>query len=551
MFNQYPIIPLSSLGFAVASIFILGFIVFLRNTKSLTGRLFVLFTSSVAVWDIFNFLSFYVIDQNLSIWLIRFVLFFAVLFATFFFLLILNFQSEVWLIKKKNLYMIIFFAILAMISTLSPFTIRSIDYLTGNSSLNVGWGIILFAPVVIFFDLGGLFLVIKRWLNTKDLNKSRQYYLLFIGFLITLLSILLFSFIMPAFFDFTDFVPYSALFTVPLIIFTAYSIIKYKLFDVKVIATEFLTFIIVLISFGQILLSKTILETVFRVIIFVALLIFSILLIKSVLKEIKQKEELTHLTHSLEKANLRLKELDQQKTDFLSIASHQLRTPLSISKGYIELLEDGAYGKIPREAKTILDNMDESNGHLVKLVDGFLDITRIEQGRTKFSFSDLDMNILITRVVKELKDRAQDKGLSLVFKADKKVKNINADEEKIRHVVFNFVDNAIKYSEKGSIKIFLKEHKNGLSVTVVDNGFGFGKEDEVAFFQKFYRGKNVEGTNVSGTGLGLFICRKFIEAHGGHVWAHSQGLGKGSEFGFWIPQGVKSVEEANKKIKKT
>jgi signal transduction histidine kinase len=109
------------------------------------------------------------------------------------------------------------------------------------------------------------------------------------------------------------------------------------------------------------------------------------------------------------------------------------------------------------------------------------------------------------------------------------------DDEKIRHVVFNFLDNAIKYSEHGTITILTEKDEKGVSVKVTDEGLGFGKEDQASFFQKFYRGKNVEGTNVTGTGIGLYICSKFIETHGGRVWAKSKGLGKGSEFGFWVP----------------
>jgi len=252
------------------------------------------------------------------------------------------------------------------------------------------------------------------------------------------------------------------------------------------------------------------------------------------------------LANSLEKANLRLQEIDRQKTDFLSIASHQLRTPLSIAKGYIELIQDGAYGKIPKKVFDILGEMDGSNEHLVKLVDEFLDITRIEQGRTKFSFDNKNVNDLAAGVVKELSKRAKDKGLKIVFKPTINLEKIQIDEEKIRHVVFNFVDNAIKYSEKGTITVLTEKEEKGITVRVRDNGLGFGPEDKASFYQKFYRGKNVVGTNVTGTGLGLYVCRKFIEAHNGHVWAHSPGLGKGGEFGFWLPYGEKTSEEANR-----
>jgi signal transduction histidine kinase len=295
------------------------------------------------------------------------------------------------------------------------------------------------------------------------------------------------------------------------------------------------TSLFVIVFLVDVFLSNNFIELIFRIIGLLVVVVFGYMMIQSVHKEIQRREELLQLTHSLERANLRLQELDRQKTEFLSIASHQLRTPLSIAKGYLELLTEGAYGKVTPETKEILKQMDKSNDHLVKLADEFLNVTRIEQGKTKFSFADKDIVELIDRVVNELKIQAKAKKLSIIWRPTKEKKMVNMDDEKIRHVIFNFIDNAIKYSNKGKIQVSWTSEKNGVAVRVKDNGFGFCKEDEVNFFQKFYRGKNVEGINVTGVGLGLFICNKFIEAHEGHVWAHSQGLGKGSEFGFWIP----------------
>lgn len=242
-----------------------------------------------------------------------------------------------------------------------------------------------------------------------------------------------------------------------------------------------------------------------------------------------------NLARSLEKANLRLQETDRQKTEFLSIASHQLRTPLSIFKGFIELFKDGAYGKTTVKMVQTLDEMDESNEHLVKLVDEFLDITRIEQGRVKYDFIECNLTDLTGAVIKEMQERAETKKLKLAWRQPATPIKIKCDEEKIHHVIFNFVDNAIKYSEAGNIVVSVHDENGGVAVRVKDQGIGFGKVDEANFFQKFYRGENVRGTNVNGTGLGLYVCRKFIEAHQGKVWAKSAGLGKGSEFGFWIP----------------
>jgi len=168
-------------------------------------------------------------------------------------------------------------------------------------------------------------------------------------------------------------------------------------------------------------------------------------------------------------------------------------------------------------------------------VDDFLDVTRIEQGRSKYDFVSCDVNKIIDSVVHEFKGRADEKGLKIEWEPGGQHYEAELDEEKIRHVVFNFIDNAIKYTENGSIFIKINEEDAGVAVRVRDRGLGFGRVDEANFFQKFYRGLNVKGTNVNGTGLGLYVCQIFITAHNGRIWAHSAGLGKGSEFGFWVP----------------
>lgn len=318
-------------------------------------------------------------------------------------------------------------------------------------------------------------------------------------------------------------------------ILSVYAIMRYQFLNVKVVSAEIFAGAFLVMSVVDALLSGTQPEFIFNSIIILLVGLFGFILVRSVKKEVKQKEELAILAKSMEQANLRLQELDKQKTEFLSIASHQLRTPLSILKGYIELIQDGAYGKPTAKMIQILTDMDSSNERLVKLVDEFLDISRIEQGRTKYSYEESDIGEIVSSVVKELKDRATNKGLGISWKVPAKKLIVYMDLEKVRHVVFNFIDNAIKYSLKGEILVVLEMVEGNCVVRVKDTGIGFNKVDQANFFQKFYRGENVKGTNVNGTGLGIYVCKKFIEMHGGEVWATSKGLGKGAEFGFSIP----------------
>lgn len=324
--------------------------------------------------------------------------------------------------------------------------------------------------------------------------------------------------------------------------FTTYAILRHQLLDIKVIATEGFLLILNFFLVLQLVLSNSYQQLIINIFLVGAVATVSYSLVKSVRNEVRRREEVTKLAESLEKANSLLQEADKQKTEFLTIASHQLRTPLSILKGYIELIKDGSYGKIEPTTLKVLDDMDLNNEHLVKLVDTLLDITRIEQGRTKYSFTMNNVCSLIDDSVNDLKLKAKEKKLKLVWACPKKMTDVYCDSEKMHHVIYNFIDNALKYSEKGTVKVFLEEQDQGITMKVTDQGIGFDKADENNFFQKFYRGDNVRTIGISGTGLGLYVCRKFIEAHSGRVWAHSNGLGKGSEFGFWVPIKPKEVQ---------
>jgi len=336
------------------------------------------------------------------------------------------------------------------------------------------------------------------------------------------------------------------------VILSVYAIMRYGLLNLRVVVAEIFTAMLVLVLTINAFLSTDKNDLILSLFILGISALFGIMLIRSVRKEVRRREEIAQLAHSLEKANLRLTALDKQKTEFLSIASHQLRTPLSVANGYIELIKDGSYGKVPAGVVKILNNMDESNQHLSKLVDEFLNISRIEQGRTKYISEVCDINKIIFGAVEELIPKAHEKDLKILWKSNKKIgTKITLDSERIRHVIFNFIDNAIKYSEKGTIKITIENEKNGITVRVKDQGFGFGKKDQANFFQKFYRGDNVKSINVNGTGLGLYVCRRFIEAHEGDIWGHSQGSGKGSEFGFWLPLCGIAIQKRAKNGKKS
>lgn len=245
---------------------------------------------------------------------------------------------------------------------------------------------------------------------------------------------------------------------------------------------------------------------------------------------------LQHANAELQDANTRLRELDKAKSEFLSIASHQLRTPISAIKGYLSMMIDGDFGKLPNNISDVIKNIFESSARLARLINIFLNVSRIESGRLKLDKRPIQINDLIDSVIVELINQAKQKGLKLEYQKSKKVPPlILADPDKLREVILNLVDNAIKYTPEGSITIIIDHDSQDLNFKVKDTGIGIKKEEAKTLFRKFVRGSGVAQIHTGGSGLGLFIAQKIIKEHNGHVWVESEGHGKGSVFQFTVP----------------
>lgn len=249
----------------------------------------------------------------------------------------------------------------------------------------------------------------------------------------------------------------------------------------------------------------------------------------------KLKLEVKKATEELRQANIELKQLDQAKSDFISIASHQLRTPLTVIKGYVSMMLQGDYGKIPKKRLDILDMVYQSNERLVNLVENLLNISRIESGRLKFRYETLSLDEISDSVVKELESVAKKKGLKLEYEKAAKLPKMEMDREKIRQVVMNLTDNAIKYTKTGYVHVSVEKEKNLVRFCVNDSGTGIKSDDLPNLFKKFSRGTGSFQIHTEGTGLGLYVAKEMIEAHKGRIWAESEGLDKGAKFCFELP----------------
>ena len=251
---------------------------------------------------------------------------------------------------------------------------------------------------------------------------------------------------------------------------------------------------------------------------------------------IKLKKEVEKATEELVKANEQLKQLDQAKSDFISIASHQLRTPLTVVKGYVSMILERNFGEVGEKQVGPLEKVYESNERLIQLVENLLNVSRIESGRLQFSFKEYQLEDMVDSVVEELSSYAKKKNLNLVWnRPASPLPKVYIDEEKVRQVVMNLTDNSIKYTQKGTVSVSLKQVGDDLQFCVSDSGMGILASDLPNLFKKFSRGTGTSLVHTEGTGLGLYVARQMIEAHKGKTWAESEGEYKGSKFFFTLP----------------
>ena len=260
--------------------------------------------------------------------------------------------------------------------------------------------------------------------------------------------------------------------------------------------------------------------------------VVGIFLIRSVRKEIQVREKIEKIAAELESANVRLKELDQQKSEFISLASHQLRGPLTAIKGYSSMVLEGDFGAITDTVKDAVAKILKSTSDLVVLVGDYLDVSRIEQGRMQYTFERFDLAEEVETVITELRPTIEEAHLTISYDVDKNVNyNVDADRGKIKQVIGNILDNSIKYTPHGGVHVWLtRKVDNKILITISDTGVGIKPEVLPNLFEKFSRAPDASRTNIIGTGLGLYIAKKMVEANKGRVWAESAGENKGASF---------------------
>lgn len=326
-----------------------------------------------------------------------------------------------------------------------------------------------------------------------------------------------------------------------LLLLQVLSVTRYYYLSFKVLVTQIIGTLIVMFNLISIINSGGTEEIVLRTILIIVLAFLSQLLVKSVVGEIQKRKRIQETTLAIYSANKTLHKLDRAKSDFIASASHQLRSPLSVVKGIGSMLLDGTYGKISAPIKDALEKVYISNERLIGLIEDLLDVSHLEEGRVDFNFEKINLNDLAKKAADGLILQAKNKKLYLKFSPWRKSNLLVwADQQKVTEAVSNLVDNAIKYTRKGGVTVEVRKVSNNMRISVKDTGIGLKKEEITHLFQKFVRAGRGNKMSTVGTGLGLYVVRKMIEAHKGKIWAESAGEGRGSSFIIELPLGMKN-----------
>lgn len=518
-------------GITMAGMVVLGFTAFMSDSRSVTTKSFFAFTITGALWSILNYAFYHVADPNTAFLVMRAVICVTIWISLFLFQFLYAFPKTEFIYPKWYEFLAVPFVASVSIITLTPFVFERISMLAPNGTIigiQNGPGIFLFVATVVILNLGGLLLFIRK-MQHAPLETQPTYKPVLWGLFFTSVLIIMFNLILPAFFNNSQFILYSAVFILPTVIGAAYAIRVRHLFNIKVFSTALFVFLLSIVSFGEIITSSTFALVLFRTSVFVFVLIFGINLIRSVIREVEQREKIQKLAGELQKTN------EQQET-LIHFIGHEVKGFLTKDMGAFAELSDGDFGALPEQAGPFVERALAQSRQGVDSVSNILKAANLKKGTVSYSKELFDLKALVAEAVERSRAAAKQKGLELSLTATDDACQMNGDKNQIGdHVLRNLIDNAINYTPSGSIAVSLKKENGKLIFSVKDTGVGITEEDKKNLFTEGGHGKVSQTINVHSTGYGLYIAKQITEAHGGTIRAESEGTGKGSTFTVEFP----------------
>lgn len=532
-----PLLFYSYIPIVLSLIFFSFFIIKADKNGRRSWRFFA-FSASFALWTT-NILVQWVASYHTVLmfaWQMTALLEILVYVSGFNFLISFVELPKKFLLIKNILFSVLIFLIAVLLPT--HLNITSYDLVTCEGIVGLLW-VFLYYVIEPIFILSILFvlgytIIFKKDFSKKDFSQIRIQSIGLFGFL----SIFWVSNVAG---EITNTYEINLIGPLGLFIFIGlhvYTVVRYNIYKTKLLATQVFVYILFILIASLLLVVKSPYARAISSLTLILVGTFGALLIKSVKREVAQKEEIEKLAKRLSKANKHLKVLDKMKSEFVSIASHQLRSPLTTIKGYTSMLLEGSFGVLSKKTEQAVLNISEATKYMSLSVEDYLNVSRIEAGNMKYEYSKFSLRELAEKMVDEMRPIALKKGLALIYRSrcDDDA-YIRADIGKTRQIILNLIDNALKYTEKGSITVLVSDNRESKEVTlsVIDTGVGMSVETKKMVFDKFVRAINANEINVTGTGLGLFVAKQMMTDMGGKIDGVSEGEGQGSCFSITFP----------------
>ncbi|MBI1833754.1 MAG: hypothetical protein HYR90_02920 [Candidatus Andersenbacteria bacterium] len=438
----------------------------------------------------------------------------------------------------KKLWPILNFIPVALIQILlfTPTIVAGIEQYDQGVTVQFGPLLHVFTVYFLVGMLAAIGILFWKARKTEAEDRRRIWYVLS-GLGLFLLFALITNLVIPVAFDYfyaSVFGPYFTIFFTGL---TTMSIIRHRLLGIKLLAPQIFTLFIGAVLFVMVFFATGTGDLIVRSLIFIWYAILAVLLVRGVQREAQLVDELSE-------ANTHLKELMDIKTEFLQIASHQLRTPLTSLRGLLAMQAEGGFDQLPdQERRGMHKNMNSAANNLNNIVNDLLDAMELEGGKLNFTWEQVDIMRLLQESVDTLKPAYDKKGLTIAFNKPVALPKVEADTSYLRQVFLNIINNAEKYTEKGGLVITPTLKTGRVEISFKDTGIGIDPPELPKLFGKFVRGKKSALIHTDGSGLGLFIIKKIVEEHRGSVTLESEGIGKGSTVLVTLP--LKQVKNNN------
>jgi signal transduction histidine kinase len=501
-------------------------VVFFHNRAKLENIAWLLSNITSAIWSFGYFATITAKTHEfaqISDWILHGA---AILIPVCYLLSVLSITDE-YEKNKKPLLILSFIALFFMFFVTTPYFVKDVipkahfNFVPDAGPLYIYFTVYFFAVVSYT-----LFLVFKKYKKTTDIiQKARLKYII----LFTIFgfggggSVFFLTFNIPI-------LPY------PLILFSiypavsGYAIFRYQLFNVKVIATEIIVFVLWIFLLIRTILSINESDFIINLVLLLTLNIVGVLLVRSVIKEV-------HLREELNESNKKLKMANEGQVSLMHFMNHQVKGRFGNAKNIFAELMTEDYGVMPKEALPLLQKgLDETNMG-IDYVQNVLRGASAENGKIPYEMKPLDFKQIVETAFSKEKDRAESKGLKFNIKIDDGEYNMQGDARQLGEAVRNLIDNSISYTQEGSIDLSLSGDKYAIKLNIQDTGVGILEEDKPKLFKSGVRGTDSLRFNVNSTGYGLAFVKGVIDAHKGRVWAESEGRWKGSTFYLELPKG--------------